>query len=280
MNSRITRKDLPDLARKKNSVKGDSGKVLVIGGSEGYTGAVYLAAMAAAKSGADWITVAAPEKVSWLLNAMSPDLVTEKLKGKVIGNAHLPNCLEMAKKHDVVLLGNGLGLSEDTKQFVRNFVHACKGLLVIDADALKAVSLSEVHNSILTPHLGEFMQLCRNSRIKMGSARQQVLREIKSDSRWIGNNVLLLKGLEDIIADSKELRISKGGTPLMSVAGTGDVLAGLCAGILAQSRDLFRTACLASRLNKQIGEDIAKKQGTLLASDLLLGIPGAMKNYS
>ena len=106
----ISRKDIKLPKRKKNSKKGDNGKVLVIGGSRYYVGAISLAGLAALRSGVDWVTIAAPEKVAWCVNNLSQDIVSVKLKGDFISLKHANTIEKLAKKHDVVLIGNGIGL--------------------------------------------------------------------------------------------------------------------------------------------------------------------------
>src|SRR3989338_7845590 len=103
----ISKKDIKLPKRKQTAKKGDNGRVLIVGGSKEYTGAVALAGLAALRCGADWVTVAAPEKVAWAVNALSADLVTVKLKGDYFSSKHVDEVGELARKHDVVLIGNG-----------------------------------------------------------------------------------------------------------------------------------------------------------------------------
>ena len=98
----ISKKDIKLPKRKKSSKKGDNGRVLVIGGSKEYVGAVALAGLAALRSGADWVTVVAPEKVAWAVNCLSADLVAVKLKGEYFSLKHVNDVVRLAKKHDVV----------------------------------------------------------------------------------------------------------------------------------------------------------------------------------
>ena len=114
-----TKKDIKLPERKKDSKKGDNGRILVVGGSKEYIGAVALAGLAALRSGADWVTVAAPEKVAWAVNCLSADLVTVKLTGDYFSLEHLKEVEELAGRHDVVLLGNGMGLREETRNFLK-----------------------------------------------------------------------------------------------------------------------------------------------------------------
>src|SRR3989344_1089555 len=100
----ITSKDIILPKRKKSSKKGDNGRVLVIGGSRDYVGAVALAGLAALRSGADWVTIAAPEKVGWAINALSPDLVVKKFKGDDFCASRAKDVLKLEKNFDAVLI--------------------------------------------------------------------------------------------------------------------------------------------------------------------------------
>ena len=104
----------------RKAKKGENGKVLVIGGSKEYVGAVALAGIAALRSGVDWVTVASPEKVGWEVNRLYADLVVRKLKGTKFLVKHIKELLELEKKHDIVLIGNGIGLQ--AKAFVLSYI--------------------------------------------------------------------------------------------------------------------------------------------------------------
>lgn len=236
--------------RKKNAHKGDSGRVLAIGGSEDYVGAIALAGIAALRAGCDVVTIAAPEKVAWAVNCLYPDLITKKLPGKYVEKNHLDVLRNLIKSSDVILLGNGIGMRTETKAFCHALMRrAAKKLKIIDADALKLLTLQEINNAILTPHAKELDILLRNSGLK------------KSDvQRHIENNVILLKGPADTIFSKNKIKKISGGNPGLAKAGTGDVLAGLCAGLLAQSKDVFSSAVAASQLSKKIGDFLLKKK--------------------
>src|SRR3989338_11684211 len=147
----ISKKDIVLPKRKATSKKGDNGRVLAIGGSKDYVGAVALAGLAALRSGVDWVTVAAHEKVGWAINALSPDLVVKKYKGDDFCAARAKDILKLEKGFDAVLIGNGIGMH--AKTFVKKYVKETKKQLVVDADGIKAISLDDVNNAILTPHM-------------------------------------------------------------------------------------------------------------------------------
>ena len=161
----ISKKDIKLPKRKATSKKGDNGRVLIVGGSKYFIGAVSLAGLAALRSGVDWVTIAAPEKVAWCVNNLSPDIVTAKLKGNFISLKHANIIEKLAKKHNVVLIGNGMGLKKETKQFSKKIIKKIKAQKVIDADAIKALSTADFKNTIITPHIKELEIFMKNSKI-------------------------------------------------------------------------------------------------------------------
>jgi NAD(P)H-hydrate epimerase len=267
----ISRKDIKLPVRKKSSKKGDNGRVLIIGGSKEYVGAVALAGLAALRSGCDWVTIAAPEKVAWAINTLSADLVTVKLKGDHTSLKHYKELLKLSNKYDVVLIGNGIGLRNDTKKLIKKLMNnniVKKKLKVIDADAIKALSINDLNNSIITPHKREFKILLKNSKIAENSLKNK-----------IKNNIILLKGQIDVIITENQNFFNKTGNAGMSKAGTGDVLAGLAAGFLAQSKDLRQSAVNAAYFNGLAGDILLKKKKgfTYLASDMVDEIKRILK---
>ena len=255
----ISKKEVKLPKRKATSKKGDNGRVLIIGGSKDYVGAVALAGLAALRSGVDWVTVAAPEKVAWAVNSLSSDLVTVKLKGDYISLKHVEKIKKLAKKYDVVLIGNGMGLRNETKQFLKKIIKI-KNLKVVDADGLNQIRLQDVKNSILTPHHKEFSILLKNSGLDENNFRKS-----------LKNNVILLKASVDQIISKNKVLFNKTGNAGMSKAGTGDVLAGLTAGFLGQGLSLFQSAVNAAYFNGLIGDILLKKKKgfTYLASDMV-----------
>lgn len=264
----ITGLTLPE--RERESHKGQHGRVLIVGGSPDYTGAVVLAGLAALRCGADLVTVAAPEKVAWAANCLSADLVTTKLPGDILTEEHF-DVIEQAKA-DVLLLGNGAGTDERTRALFRKLM-ALPQPKVLDADALKAVRERDCERCILTPHRKELETFLENS-----GSRQAAL-PVKEDPEELQTvlsgfidrgNILLLKGAPDYVI-GREIARNETGNPGMTKGGTGDVLAGLCAGYYAQLRDPWHAACNAAYLNGQLGDILMerKKGYTYLASDLV-----------
>ncbi len=256
------------LKHKKTSKKGDNGKVLIIGGSKEYVGCLTLAGIACLRSGVDWVTVACPEKAAWAVNKLSPDLVTAKLKGDYISLKHYKEIKKLAEKHDVILIGNGITLK--SKQIVNKLIKTIDKLLVIDADAIKAISLTDVNNAILTPHEKELDIFLKNSKLKKLNKIKDKKQRLKQLQKYINNNIILLKGPIDYIISKNKIKTNNTGNERMSVAGTGDVLAGITAGYLAQTKDNFKAAYLAAKNNGKIGDFLYKKfRYSYIASDML-----------
>ena len=267
--------------RKTGSHKGNNGLVLAVGGSEDYTGAIALAGLAALRNGCDLVKIIAPERVAWAINSYSPDLITKKIKGQNFKVSDFKILQKEMQKYDVLLIGNGLGLKNETKKFCKKTIKSLKKFKVIDADAIKSISMDDCENSILTPHSKELEYFLVNSKIGkkiIEGINNEKNVEIKSKKikavakKFLEkNNVILLKGKIDCIISKNKIYYVKGGNAGMTKGGTGDVLAGLCAGFLAQSEDLEQSALNASYFNKLIGDILLKKKKgfTYLASDMV-----------
>ncbi|MBU2561777.1 MAG: NAD(P)H-hydrate dehydratase [Nanoarchaeota archaeon] len=279
--------------REPDSHKGQNGLVLVAGGSKDYVGAPALAGLAALRAGCDIVRIAAPEKAAWAMNALSPDLITVKLKGDYISEPHIRTMLDLSKRSDAVLIGPGM--SDVSARIVNLLLKGVANLgvpMVVDADAVKVAEVRNLKDAIITPHANEFdMFLRANKRTALASGlkdsklsdgeRVCMIQEELSDFFSAGN-VLLLKGHRDLVISKDRSMISKGGNAGMTVGGTGDILAGLCAGYLAQTADLFTSAGLASHNCKRIGDLLLKRSNFgfgFIASDFLreikkLGVAG------
>lgn len=251
----ISKKEI--LFPKRGQKKGDNGKLLIVGGSKEYVGAVALAGIAALRTGTDWVTCACPEKVAWTINSLSPDLVTTKLKGEYLNIKHKNKIIDLSLNHNTILIGNGIGLKS------KDLVNAIVKLnipKVIDADGIKLISLKEINNAIITPHKKEFEILLKNSKI-----------DEKELKEHIKDNIIILKGRIDTIISKDKILYNKTGNPGMTKAGTGDVLAGLVAGFLSQRLTPLQSSINATYINGFIGDLLLKKKKGYfyIASDLV-----------
>ncbi len=250
------------LERKHDSHKGQNGRVLIVGGSDDYVGAPALAGLAALRAGADLVTIACPERVAFAINSLSPDLITSKLRGTVLSPSHYPKVMKLAENADCIVMGPGLGTSVKTKDTVKKFCDKINKPKVIDADALKALE-KVPKNCVLTPHTKEFELL-----FKVKPTRQKIQELAKKDQ------IILLKEPIDLISDGIEVRENPTGNAGMTVGGTGDILAGITAGLIAQGMPLFDAATMAANINGRAGDMLYQKYGySFIASDLLGLIP-------
>lgn len=268
---------LPKLKhRKRTSHKGQNGRVLVIGGSMDYVGAptfVGQTALAVLRAGADLVTIAAPEKVAWAINCISSDMITRKLSGNWLMPKHVKTVLDLSKTADVIVMGNGIGLRSQTIAFVNLLIKKINKPIIIDADALKIVRLQNVKNTVLTPHSGEFKTLLKNSKLSG--------KTIKQLQPLLDNNVLVIKGHpKTIIVTKTQIAENTTGNAGMTHGGTGDVLAGIIAGLIAQGNGAFTSARIATYINGKAADNLYKRMGFgYLASDLVKEIPFVLKKF-
>lgn len=277
----ITKSQIKLPKRRKDSHKGDNGLVLVVGGSKDFVGAVALAGLAALRSGCDLVKVIAPEKVAWAINTYSPDLITKKFHSEIFLPKHFNLVKKEMNKFDVLLIGNGIGLRNETKKFCKKTIQEINKLKVIDADAIKSISMGNIENSIITPHAKELEYFLKNSNVQKSiiekiNNEKNIIKKSqqikKATQKFLNkNNIILLKGKIDIIVSKNKIFYNKTGNAGMTKGGTGDVLAGLCAGFLAQSKDLLQSAINAAYFNGLIGDILLKKKKgfTYLASDMV-----------
>jgi NAD(P)H-hydrate epimerase len=262
--------------RVPESHKGDYGRLLVIGGSETFSGAPALVALAALRTGVDLAYVAAPQKTAYAISAMSPDLITIKLDGEHLNIGNVPALKTYIEKSDAVVIGPGLGLHMETKEAVKALIEAveeAKKPLLLDADGLKAFAEFKRKLNIpvvLTPHAGEYAILAGKRLPK--NLKEKAL-EAQKTAAELGA-VILLKGPVDIIADEKRFKLNFTGNPGMTVGGTGDVLSGIVGAFLAQGANPFEAAVAGAFANGAAGDfAFAEKGYHMTASDLLHWIP-------
>lgn len=258
--------------RHPDSHKGKNGEVLVIAGSETYTGAPCLASLAVLRGGADLVYLAAPERAANAAD-VNPDLITIPLDGGHFNNAHIPKIKKWLKRSNVLLIGPGLGKEPETEKAILSVIEDCKLPMVIDADAVKALAgnleVLKGKKAVLTPHRKEFELISKQA------ADPEKVKKFTSEHDF----VMLVKAPEDIVTDGTRLELNKTGNAGMTVGGTGDVLAGLIAALIAQGLDLFDSALNGAKINGMAGDLCFEKMGYgFIASDLLEKIPEIMKD--
>lgn len=259
--------------RTPDSHKGQAGRILIIGGGA-YSGAPALAAMAALRTGADIVTVAAPSNVAGTIASFSPNLIVRCLSSQRLCSEDIPLIIKLACQHDVIVMGMGLGSEEEVVETTRRIIPLCKKL-VLDADGLVAFKETEDIDSeiVITPHAKEFSRI---RKVETSADMNSRIEEVMNYSRE-KKVVTLLKGKIDIISDGKMVMLNRTGNAGMSVGGTGDVLAGITGALLATNPPMKAAAC-AAYINGAAGDLAFKERGYgLLATDIIEKITDVMR---
>jgi hydroxyethylthiazole kinase-like uncharacterized protein yjeF len=275
--------------RKPDSHKNDFGHVLVIGGSRGMMGAPRLAALGALRGGAGLLTMGVPQALEPLA-AMGPwEAMTLSLpdrNGSVVpGAVQTVRSFLGPKRVSSVALGPGLGMGRDVEGFIRQLLLTLSLPTVLDADGLNALArlgpLRRFPPMILTPHPGEMARLLCVPTANIQKDRAFAAREAALRFR----SIVVLKGHQTIVTDGDHLFVNGTGNPGMATGGTGDVLAGLIAALLAQvaaddaPQRLWRAAVLGVHLHGRAGDLAEAKKGavSLLAGDVVAHLPEAFR---
>jgi len=267
--------------RPPKSHKGDFGRLLIIGGSETFSGAPALVALAALRAGVDLTYVAAPAKTAYAISSMSPNLITVKLDGEHLNPSNVSGLNRYIEIANAVVLGPGLGLHTETREFVRAIVKAVKSTgkpLLLDADGLKAFAHFKKPLNVplvLTPHAGEHAVLTDK---KLPENFNERVSEVQRTAAELAA-VILLKGPVDIISDGKSFKLNFTGNPGMTVGGTGDVLSGVVGAFLAQQIDPYEAAVAGAFVNGAAGDFVFEEKGYhMVSTDLLEWIPHVLSD--
>lgn len=268
---------LPD--RHPQAHKGDFGKILLLCGSEGFTGAAALAAMGALRSGAGLVYLGVPRSIYAIEAVKLTEAIVFPLPeedGK-LSAAALPQILRRLPQIDAVLIGPGLGQSEGTLAVTRTVLEEATCPVVVDADSInvlaahKDILRERRHSTILTPHAGEFRRLG-------GQTGQGRLSDAVAFARDTGC-ILVLKGHETVITDGEECYVNPTGNPGMAVGGSGDVLSGIIVSLLGQKLPPLQAAACGCWLHGAAGDICAREIGQygMLPSDMVEVLPRLMK---
>jgi hydroxyethylthiazole kinase-like uncharacterized protein yjeF len=266
--------------RKKDAHKGDAGRVLVIGGGP-YTGAPAFTGMAAMRAGADLTFVATPEPAALPVSIYSPNIIVKPLKGEILSEEHVDYLVDFAKRMDVVAIGPGLGSAKETISAVQNVISRLSTPLVIDADAIAACGdkpgILRKKSGVITPHAGEFKKLTgKTVRPEDQERRGEAVRGAASRLKM----TVLLKGPTDVISDGRFVKLNRVHNEAMTVGGTGDVLTGVVASLLAQNATPFSAARVGA-FTAGVAGNLAfeEKSYGLLATDVIEKIPLVLRRY-
>jgi ADP-dependent NAD(P)H-hydrate dehydratase len=278
---------LPVLApRRPDSNKGDFGRILIVAGSRGMSGAAILCASAALRSGGGLVYLATPDSVQPVTAAANPCYLTIPLpqdEHGCLNESAAADILTLAQRNDVVAIGPGLGRSEGLSRMIPALLTKIAVPVVLDADGLNALQdqtkcLKERRAPlIMTPHPGEFARLTGKDTAAVQAQRREEAVRFAAEHGL----VLVLKGYGTIVTDGRRVYVNTTGNPGMATGGTGDVLTGTIAALLGQHLEPFAAAQLGVHLHGLAG-DLARDdlgEVSLIASDLLEYLPKAFRHF-
>jgi NAD(P)H-hydrate epimerase len=274
-------RDEPLLDRLPRRVVGSnkftSGAVLIAGGSPGLTGAPCLSALAAQRAGAGYVTVAVPQSLALIFETRLLEVMSAALPDTegAFTSEGLPRLRELASRGGALVLGPGIGRSDNALDFVRKAIGQAELPIILDADGLSAyageltkLAVGRRAPLVITPHEGELARLLGSTSNEVAAQRLQSARE----AARLTQAVVVLKGDDTLVADPGGLvAVSPGATPGLATAGTGDVLSGVVGALLAAGLETFEAAAAAVRLHALAGQRAAERHGRdgMIASDVI-----------
>lgn len=282
-NRQAAQESATKLKRPLDAHKGDAGRVLILGGSFGMSGAPTMSAQAALRAGAGLVTAALPQRIVPIFAASQNEAMSRSLlddaQGRLV-EASFEDVPRLWENMDVVALGPGLSRGSGTLDFARRVIEKCPAPLIVDADALYALrpivkqTKERPAPTILTPHPGEMGELMQME-IK---ALQQSRLETATACAEKFNAYVVLKGARSVIATPQgELFVNLTGNPGMATGGSGDVLTGLIAGLLAQLKETQSATLLGVYAHSLAGDLVYQSKGNgLLAGDISHELPRAL----
>jgi ADP-dependent NAD(P)H-hydrate dehydratase / NAD(P)H-hydrate epimerase len=267
------------------STKFSSGHVIVVGGSRGLMGAPAMASLAALRAGAGYVTACVPASLRQILDVQLLEVMTLGLADE--GGALMPEGLPMVRdslaRAGCLALGPGLGRNPQSVRFARELAREASLALVLDADGLNAHAGSlagltaREAPTVLTPHAGELARL-------LGLDSEQVQSERLAHARQAAEQaeaIVVLKGDDTLVVEpAGRVAVSRGNSPALATAGTGDVLTGTIATLLAQGMEPFAAAAAGVQLHAQAGREAARRQGAaegVIAGDVIAALPAARR---
>lgn len=272
-------------ARNPESHKGDYGKLFILAGSIGYTGAATLTSLAALRSGTGLVILGIPESLNAIMETKVTEVITKPLpdvrKGGHLATRGMGEIRQQVNWADALAIGPGIGTHHETTELVNRLVRQIEKPAVIDADGLniiaKDISVLKEHKGplVISPHYGEFARLTKLPIEEIFQNRFELAKAFAKEH----NLTLILKGAPSIVATkSDEIYINYSGNDGMATAGSGDVLTGLIAGFLAQGLDSEKAAILATYAHGLAGDLAAGELGRrgMIAGDILRMVPEAL----
>jgi ADP-dependent NAD(P)H-hydrate dehydratase len=267
--------------RRLNSRKGENGVVLVVGGSWLYHGAPLLASLAAMRAGVDLVYLAVPEKIATAIRSYTPSIIVLPLTDYKLTPRSAVRIAEVVD--GITALTVGPGLARGSEKGIIELLENIRGAgvpAVLDATALFPEVLNTVsgRDVVLTPHAGECRRLFG---IELGSSVEERVEKVREMCQRY-NVTVLLKGVVDVISDGKEVVLNRKSWEAagMTVGGTGDVLAGLTAGLLAHGAKPFEAAVAGARVNGLAGVNAVRRKGFhITPEDVIEELPNVLKPF-
>lgn len=280
----MTREHIKKLpARREDSHKGDYGRVFVVAGSPGMTGAAFLCCEGALRSGSGLVTNGIPESLNPIMEIKLTECMTLPLtetQGQTLGVAAEKQILDFSGKSDVVVLGPGLGRSSETRPLIRKLIQEIETPIVLDADGIIALEgnldlLKDRRGRlVLTPHPGEMSNLTGKDVAEVQSMREDVAKSVAE----VTGSVVCLKGHRTVVANPEgDVYVNETGNSGMATGGMGDILTGMIASFIGQGVDDYSAAVIAVYLHGLAGDIAAEKKGpfNMVATDVLDYLPEA-----
>ena len=269
--------------RGARSTKFSSGQVTIAGGSRGLTGAVQMSSRAAIRAGAGYATVAVPADLEPIFEGGQPEVMSVGCPGGdgCLAPASAKPLLRAFERAGAGVLGPGLGRDPGSVELAREVLPAIAAPLVLDADGLNAFAgepgliAAREAPTVLTPHAGELGRLLGRSSEEIAAHRLAAAREAAAAS----GAVVVLKGDDTIVVDGERVAVNALAAPGLATAGTGDVLSGLTAALLARGLEPFAAACAAVLAHARAGREAAARIGaaeSVIASDVIAAIPAGL----
>lgn len=269
--------------RDPQSHKGVNGRIMIVGGSKDYYGAPILSGLGAVYSGADLVHLFVPECNFDISRSLYPDFIVHSFPGDYLDMKAITPILEYSKKCDSILIGPGLGKREETFDSLLKIVKGLEIPTVLDAGAIQVFQkIKEVPSQqiVITPHHNEFESLTGKDIKVSGSVSGKVvlLRTLSTDLKIN----IILKGPSDLLASEEgEMVLNSTGNAGMTVGGSGDVLSGFTASLIAQGAAPFAAAQVATFVLGKSGDQLMKQKGfAYSASDLALELPYVIREFT
>jgi len=267
--------------RLDDSYKGQNGKVLIVGGSIDYYGAPLLSALGALYSGADLVYLFVPESNFDITRSLYPDFIVKKFPGQYLTHSGVAEILEFAGKCDSILIGPGMHDREVTVRAILELIESLRIPTVLDSTAIEVLKLvKEVplpQPIVVCPHKNEFENLT-NREIKENKNIDELVQFIRTIATEMKINILLKSPMDVVASEDGEIAFNKTGNAGLTVGGSGDVLAGVIASLIAQKAAPYDAAQIAAFITGITGDFLEKQKGNCFsATDLALELPFTIK---